>query len=479
MGLALKLNIAELVSAQLPLAYLNGAGWFESDEVTGIWAERTADQALVAMLVSAKNQRDRVSMELEASSGVWYGGGTLDPAVLAGMTQDEQDLVTRIAFWHTITDSAIVLKAMPAIRGILTQRPDLFDTRPLLLGTPDGVLAIGAGLLGYAPEARVTRSTAVNPWGDRAYTPEFLLALESIPTEHREWLRWNLARGLVAEMARYFLVNIGSGANGKSMFLSCLMNALGDYSTQISGDALTGRESGYHLAKLRGRRFVYLEELDADQAIKPTIWKILAGTGTITARQIREDVIVFPATWTVAINTNHEPNVSTGDGGVARRAKIINWPFKYVRDPNPAVPTERAINIQDPERWAANPANQAQMLTWLLDVVTDPEPDEPVSVSGAVAEWVADNDKVGMFLSERCVFGEGVDIFAHTLVDAFRQWHSQNGYQQITSVACAKQLKAALSSRRDVRRLRLASGYQYQGLSLREFNFADMANGVA
>ena len=145
---------------------------------------------------------------------------------------------------------------------------DQWDRHPLLLATPGGVLDLLSGQLRPARrEDYITKLTAVAP---RAQPPvRFLQFLNEITAEDLE-LQAYLQRvagyclsGNTTEHALFFLY--GTGANGKSVFVSTLLGILGDYARVASMESFTASHNPQHptdLASLRGARLVAATETE-------------------------------------------------------------------------------------------------------------------------------------------------------------------------------------------------------------------------
>lgn len=462
------IDTADLVCRETYATHKPGVGFLAPDDASGIFDPITEDQMFVRImrrfqLVAAAQVDVMVTWDVNPMK---LKGDSLE--LWIDMASSEQKAIYFL--WVTAKSlqySETIKAGLEAIRGVAFTGDDL-DVDPMVLGTPSGVLDLTTGRLLTPEEAvgkLVTKRTAVDPAPPGHVNYAFHDAITSaIPAGQVEYLRWHLARGLVAEMARKAFVHVGSGANGKSMILGLAHAALGQYSVQVDSSALTGNTPDYHKALLRGARMCYMEELETEASVNVAIWKMLAATPTITARPIREAPISFPATWTVHICSNSMPSVDTGDGGAARRASIITWPRKYVRDPK--ADHERRINIADVAVWGADPANQASMLRWLLDVVNDPEPPTPVDLSDELDDWKAGNNKVGTFVAARCVADPVATVTLAALQANYASWLMDNGFKMPNLFTRQKVIRAWVENERGVSMRKTEVGQVLTGLRL-------------
>jgi putative DNA primase/helicase len=91
--------------------------------------------------------------------------------------------------------------------------------------------------------------------------------------------------GVTREHAIFFLY--GTGANGKSVFISTISNLLNDYATVAAMDtfmATTGDRHPTDLAKLHGARLVTAVETEDGRCWAESKLKGLTGGDKITAR---------------------------------------------------------------------------------------------------------------------------------------------------------------------------------------------------
>lgn len=460
----MKLDTVQAICREYHVVFAVGIGWLKPDAGTGIFARIESEVVLSDIMRRAAQLRNEAAAEL-LELGYDDPKSLTPPKVLDALPPHVQKLVKSWAFWEALTNSGTVSDGLGALKGLVNDSK-AWDADAMLLGTPRGVLDMKTGKMLSVEEAvehRLTKHTRVNPAA--SLTPEFLEVLEAIPAEQREYVRWHMARGLVSEIARGVFVNVGTGANGKSMVLGCLYGALGDYAAHIDAAGLTGSNSQYFLAELRGARFAYAEELDVEASIKSTLWKLIAATPFVMGRVIYEKPRAFPATWSVQIGTNYEPTVDTGDGGVSRRGRIIPWPFRYCADPTES--HERAITVPEVGAWVNLPANQEMILKWLLDVVNDPEPSVPACLVGARQDWHDDNDLVGQFIADRCQRTGESSVRSIRVGDAYAAWRKDKGYAPMGERVRLKLINSWVLQQKGLGRTRKSDGWYYQGFELK------------
>ncbi len=145
-------------------------------------------------------------------------------------------------------------------------------------------------------------------------------------------------------------IPFGSGSNGKSTILNAVRRVFGSYAkaadaaTFVSDGGKSGNAGGARedLVRLRGARFVYVNEPDEGGELREGSVKSMTGGDTITARTLyaTESVEITP-TWTVFMPTNHKPIVKGTDEGVWRRLTLIPFERNFDKDPTVVKDTNR------------------------------------------------------------------------------------------------------------------------------------------
>ena len=142
-----------------------------------------------------------------------------------------------------------------------------WDADPLLLNTPGGPVDVRTGELhGHDREKYLTKMTAASPGGDWLLWRCFLDRVTNGNSELQAFLQRVIGyclTGSTREHAMFFLY--GTGANGKSVFLSTIAGLLGDYAKSAPASAFTASSTEQHptdVAGLRGARFVTATETE-------------------------------------------------------------------------------------------------------------------------------------------------------------------------------------------------------------------------
>ena len=289
----------------------------------------------------------------------------------------------------------------------------------------------------------------------------FSTCLDVDPTlHHTEYPAWNdvdrfLCQVLPNETVRhYFLVHLsrcldglanqrfhiltGSGSNGKSMLMNLVETAIGDYACKVPISLITqGRNKSSsaspEVVRLKGRRFVTMQEPDEAVPINTGIMKEITSSEKILSRDLyagSKSMIEFELQCKFHLACNEKPKVNTNDGGTWRRLVVINFLSKFVL--NPVKPNEFRMDTSIEQKVKSEAWGRA-FLSYLIHLYKTNHGKEVVPPD-AVLEYTNDyreeNDAITKFVNECLrtpVAGEVVlPIRRETLTEAFKRWWESN-----------------------------------------------------
>ncbi len=213
---------------------------------------------------------------------------------------------------------------------------DIWDGDPWLLNTPGGVVDLRSAAI--SPHDRglaMTKLAAGSPAGDCPAWHRFLATVTGGDAELQAYLArvaGYCLTGVTSEHALFFLY--GTGANGKSVFVSTIAAILGDYATTAAMDmfmATTGDRHPTDMAGLRGARMVSAIETEQGRRWAESKLKALTGGDRITARFMRQDFFEFTPQFKLVVAGNHKPAIRNVDEAMRRRLHLI--PFTVTIPP--------------------------------------------------------------------------------------------------------------------------------------------------
>jgi P4 family phage/plasmid primase-like protien len=141
---------------------------------------------------------------------------------------------------------------------------------------------------------------------------------------------------------QYFNIHTGDGSNSKTTFSGLYESVLGGYGCEVSPETFTkpkktANDTG-ELYKAKGKRCIFTNEPEADAGkLQTAILKRIADDGgrKIIARALYGNPVVIPITFQLNMFCNNKPELSSVDGGIARRLRVVEWKMKFVDEPDP------------------------------------------------------------------------------------------------------------------------------------------------
>lgn len=298
-----------------------------------------------------------------------------------------------------------------------------WDSDPWLLNTPAGTVNLRTGAL--RPSDRLdycTKLTGAAPGGDCPLWRQFLKTVTANDDELAAYLQrvcGYLLTGSTQAHALFFLY--GTGANGKSVFVSTISGILGDYVKVAPIESFTASQNESHptdLAALQGSRLVTAVETEDGRRWAESKVKSLTGGDRIAARFMRQDFFEYLPQFKLVIAGNHKPGLRTVDEAVRRRFHLI--PF--------AVTIARAD--RDEQLSEKLQAEWPGILAWMIDGCLRWQRDglnPPPVVVDATESYMNDEDAFGLWIGERCESDPNSFQTTKALFDDWKEWAQGTG----------------------------------------------------
>jgi putative DNA primase/helicase len=317
-----------------------------------------------------------------------------------------------------------LVKAEPGLAILSTQ----FDSDPLLFNVENGTINLLTGeLLSHNPDELHTKIAPVKcePTAKRDRWISFLA--EVIPDAearaHFQRVVGYCLTGNVSEHKLFFF--FGTGANGKSVVLEVLLSLFGDYGTLAPVSLLMSKPTEQHPCDkmvLRGRRLAVFAEVPTGQRWDESTIKALTGGDTITGRGMRENFSTFTPVAKFAIAGNHRPRTNDLSEGFRRRFE--EFPFEVT------IPESR----RDPKLAEKLRSELSGILNYALEGCREWQRDglgKSAKVQAATGAYFADNDRLGPFFAERCIFAGANRVSRAALRAAYVEWCEHEGEHPI------------------------------------------------
>jgi putative DNA primase/helicase len=320
-----------------------------------------------------------------------------------------------------------------------------WDNNPYLLGVKNGVIDLKTGeLKAGRPDLHLTKRSPINyTQGMRNVRWEtFLSEATGNDPELINWLQLAVGYTLTGLNSQDIMFMIyGPPGSGKNTFIETVFEALGsaqyawalDSNVLALGDRVSASEE-YHMAELRGRRMIWVDELPESERIKENQVKKLTGSGTIQGRSPGERPIQFTSQGKLWISTNHRPIIT--DDAMWRRIRPIpltNKPEKpdvtlkpYLADPEGALPAVLAWAVEGAVKYLSS--SQSDPLGWCA------------VVKEAHDFYRKNEDRIGAFLEEEAKPSEGGSINVSQIYSLYKLWSDARGERPLTQIGFTRKL---------------------------------------
>lgn len=339
------------------------------------------------------------------------------------------------------SQSSTRINAVYELSKALMRKDDRdFNRHSHLIGTQNGVLDLSKREL-VATTDIVTRriGTEFHP---HAWCPKFKAFLGQVlngDNEKIEYVRRAIGYTLTGSVeAQVMFILIGSGANGKSVFLNLLQALMGDYGTSLPPHSIMqpkfSNDKTDDLASLDGKRFVFATEGEAGDKLAVAKIKRMTGGDMMLVKRLYKDYFNLKPEFKLWFASNDLPQISGNDDAIWRRIHVINFPVTFK-------PEER-----DPKLLETLKGELPGILNWALeglrqigelkgDFLAPPE-----SVRHSIAQYRSDNDNVSDFIEGACVRDPNERVMVGDLYNSYVNYCQNSGSEPQSNITFAKSL---------------------------------------
>lgn len=338
--------------------------------------------------------------------------------------------------------------------------PKMLDRHKMLLNCKNGIIDLRTGeLRPHDKKAYLTKQIPVNYNAD-APEPELWLKFLNDIFQNDNFMIHYIQKccgysisGSTEEQCLFFL--LGSGGNGKSVFLEIIRYILGDYATNIQPQTImmsnkSGNGPSGDIARLKGARLVTSVEPNEGACLDEGLVKQLTGDDVVTARKMFAEEFEFKPEFKLWMATNHKPKVRGTDNGIWRRIHLI--PF------NVQIPAEK----RDKHLKYKLVKEAEGILKWMTDgfkMWREEGLSMPKQVLDATEEYRCEMDTLGAFLDACCVEGEG-EVKASQLYAVYSKWADDNNEYKLSNTKFGREMVKRFQ------KVKTMNGIFYKGVSL-------------
>lgn len=307
-----------------------------------------------------------------------------------------------------------------------------WDTKPGLLGVPNGVVDLRTGELRDGErDDRITKHAGV------AYDPEAtcqrwekFLREVFVDDETVAYIHKLVGATATAESALQLIAFLkGVGSNGKSLFLKMLSEALDEYAYDLPAGTLLAGSRNAHMhwiAGMEGARLVTCMELGDNEELNTDRLKHISGGDEVSADEKFKAGRKFAQTWIVWMTTNKQPRPTENTVAFWRRVRVVPTPNNFDPDAEP--------DLLDTLR-----GELPGILRWIVDgavtfyAANRREGDRPRSVVEGTAEWREEVDRLAPILDSGFLVRTEANVWTPTtnLYAAYQAFAQQDNGSRV------------------------------------------------
>ncbi len=246
-------------------------------------------------------------------------------------------------YYNTTGKSSFLSNIQTQFKSVLYDHTffDKIDASPHIIAFKNGIWDLE---LGYMRDIYIT--DYISQTLDFNYVPshqqlqdEVIEALKKICNNKQENLDYYLSiiaqsfTGLAQkEKSLYFMIGEG-GNNGKTTFFEALTDIMPIYAYKTDSELIErhGRDKHKYLAGLKGKRFVWLDEMVKEKKLDEKMLKLLGEGTSIDYKVMYGETASLKNRFKLFMITNHEPIFHT-DGGLNNRTKVLKFDSTFSKD---------------------------------------------------------------------------------------------------------------------------------------------------
>jgi putative DNA primase/helicase len=332
----------------------------------------------------------------------------------------------------------------PIVDQSMAAREGDFNQQPWLLPCKNGVINLQTGNLDQGRPCDLLTKAIDIEYDPHADYSDWLDFLEEV-CDNKEIAAFAkrsfgyAATGFSHE--QYIWCFVGTGRNGKGVLFDLIGDILGPFYHEISRAMLVEQRTepgpnaaSEHKYSLIGKRLILGSETNKGQKIDAAAIKGLTGEDRINCRPNFKSEIIFKATHSLFLQTNHLPAGLTKDFALKQRTLKIEFPWMYVDDPETEATTapNQAHRFKPKDKDLKERLRKIKpgILRWIVEGCLEWQQigiSPPDCILKAVDDMAREEDKFGQFVSE-CLNRDDAECETpfRDLYAAFAWWWDEN-----------------------------------------------------
>lgn len=330
-----------------------------------------------------------------------------------------------------------------------------WDSSPLLIACPNGVLNLGNGGFRDGRPDDYIKTACPTEWrGQLEPAPEWDKFLEQIFNGDKELVSYKQRVDGYAisgqRVERVMPICWGVGWNGKGTLFETIEHTLGELAGPVPAEVLLEESKHQHksggaptpeIMRLRGKRLAWASETNEGRRLNAGKVKWLTGGDTLIGRDpFGKRMVAFQPTHTLFLMTNHKPKANPDDPALWGRLHLIPFELSFVDNPTEPHHRKRNKHLADKLKKEA-----PGILAWMVRGFFEWKKKglaPPPKVSEATEEYRQDQDTVGQFIAEKCKLAAGSEVKSSELFKEYRQWCADNGFNPVWGNTFGERMKA-------------------------------------
>jgi putative DNA primase/helicase len=227
-----------------------------------------------------------------------------------------------------------------------------------------------------------------------------------------------------------FALHIGSGGNGKGVFLDTISYVMGEYATTGQRDSFVRKNNSNRIpadiASMEGKRLVVVDELNDNQKLDEALLKDITGGGTIKAEAKNVNPWEYTPKFTLHFRTNHMPDLPS-DRSIVRRFRPVKWTVEPTGEEWDSFTSPHHSTITN----YLTIEESSGILNWILEGTREylrQGLSVPDSLETEALMMLQENDPFLSFMSENVGVNEGAVLDGTKLYTSYKEWYKNHGF---------------------------------------------------
>ena len=303
-----------------------------------------------------------------------------------------------------------------------------WDKTDGVIPLPDGTVWTKDGPREGRREDFITRTLPYAPSDTWRNTRWESFVEESVGVDAADYVRRLFGYALLGDPRQHkFALLVGSGGNGKTLFLETVRKAAGPLAEATSMEYFLASKNDAHpqyMARLDGARIVIAEEAPERASWRSDLLKRFTGGGLIEARYMRRGSFTFKPKGTLFLAMNTLPQLQSVDDAIRRRILAVPFP-NTPRNPDIDLGEKLEAELPAVVRWLLDGAEEYLATKSLLP---------PDRIKGFTDAYLEAQDTPLRFLAG-CPKGEHYSVTRAALKGAYKDWCEGQGLRPVSPQA--------------------------------------------